>query len=396
MPLATPNPADLPLPSAELLAHSACLESRIRARIDAAGGCLPFDRFMEMVLYEPGLGYYVSGLRKFGAAGDFITAPETSTLFGACLARQYQPILSRIHGADILEFGAGSGALAAQTLAELERLGSLPDRYLILDISPELRSRQRATLEKQVPHLSSRVDWLDRLPEPGFRGIAVANELLDAMPVHRFRITDRGLAEICVTADEQGLRCTTTEPGPDLAGAVQTLRQHCAPLAPDYESEINLRLPPWLANLGSILEQGLILLIDYGYPCQEYYHPQRDRGTLMCHYRHRAHDDPLRLIGLQDITAQVDFSAAARAGTGAGLELAGYTTQAHFLLGCGLDKLVADSDPNDLARHLALMQEVKRLTLPSEMGERFKVLGLTRNIAFPLQGFALNDLRNRL
>ena len=217
------------------------------------------------------------------------------------------------------------------------------------------------------------------------------------MPVHRFRVAEDGIAEIFVAyADHGFFAVPESVASPGLSAGVQAIRETCAPLTPGYESEINLRLGPWLTAVGAILERGLMLLIDYGYPCGEYYHSQRTQGTLMCHYRHRAHGDPYSLIGLQDITAHVDFSAVARAAADAGLDLAGYTTQAHFLLGSGLETLIADSDPNDLARHLALMQEVKRLTLPSEMGERFKVLGLSRGISSPLAGFNLNDLRGRL
>jgi SAM-dependent MidA family methyltransferase len=385
---------ELPQPAPEALAHSQALLAVIRRELQERGGRMPFDRYMELALYAPGLGYYTAGARKFGAAGDFVTAPEISPLFGRCLARQAQQVFQALGGGELLEFGAGTGRLAADLLAELERLGSLPERYRIVDLSPDLRERQRATLAAEVPHLLERVVWLDGFPEPGFRGVVVANELLDAMPVHRFRIDAEGIREQLVGWEGERLVSGWDSPrSPGLESAVARLR--LAPTEP-YESEINLRAAPWLLELSRVLAAGAVLLIDYGYPRSEYYHPQRTAGTLMCHYRHRAHSDPLLYPGLQDITAHVDFTALAEAGQAAGLGVSGFTTQAHFLLACGLDRMVADSDPNDTRAHLALVQGVKRLTLPSEMGERFKVLALSRGVDLPLLGFGGRDLRDRL
>ncbi len=400
MPSPPPPPADapdgLPPPDAAAREHSARLGALIRAEIQAAGGRIPFDRFMELALYAPGLGYYVAGSRKFGSEGDFVTAPEVSPLFGQCLAAQCEQVLGELGGGDILEFGAGSGRLAADLLAELERRGGLPGRYLILELSPELRQRQQQLLARELPGLCERVHWLERMPER-LRGLVLANELLDAMPVHRFRIGPEGPEEEFVGWDGQGPAARFGPPAsPGLRQAIQELQAEGVALEPGYHAEINLRLGAWLRALASSMDEGAALLIDYGYPRRELLHPQRTMGTLMCHYRHRAHADPYRLLGLQDITAHVDFTAVAEAGTAAGLALAGYTTQAHFLFGSGLEALLARSDPADVANHLTQVQGVRRLTLPNEMGEAFKVLALGRGLHQPLIGFSFQDLRGRL
>jgi SAM-dependent MidA family methyltransferase len=393
----TGSPTELPLPTTEAQEHSLRLVRQIRDEMERQDGRLGFDRFMELALYAPGLGYYTAGARKFGEAGDFVTAPEISPLFARCLARQCRELLDRLGGGEILEFGAGSGALAADLLLELEILEFLPKRYLILEISPDLKERQRETLEAQAPHLLERVIWLDHMPEQGFRGVVVANEVLDAMPVHRFRVEADGVREGFVRWSGERFEAFWDQPAtPGLADAVTALQKQVGKLGEGYESELNLRAGPWLEALGERMAAGALLLIDYGYPASEYYHPQRSSGSLMCYYRHRAHGDVLALPGLQDITAHVDFSAVAAAGLDAGFELAGYTNQANFLLGCGLDQLVTDSDPYDIKVHMALMQGVKRLTLPSEMGERFKVLCLSRGIEGPLMGFGMRELSGRL
>ena len=386
----------LPQPDLQASAHSNRLTVEIRRAIEATGGLLPFDRFMELALYAPGLGYYAAGARKFGETGDFVTAPEVSPLFGRCLARQCSQVLAELGGGELLEFGAGSGALAAQLLAEIERLEQLPSRYLILELSAELRARQRQTLAARVPGLLERVVWLERLPAAGYRGVVLANELLDAMPVQRFRAAQGRILEQYVAWQSDGFYRVWSEPSsPEFADAVGGLLERLGGRE-DYESEINLRASAWLASVAEFIQSGLLLLVDYGYSCAEYYHPQRNRGTLMCHYRHRAHPDPLLLPGLQDITAHVDFSALADAALRQRLHIGGWTTQAAFLMGCGLEALLAGSDPEDVRNHLQLMQGVKMLTLPSEMGERFKVLGLTRGLKQPLIGFGVRDLSDRL
>lgn len=389
-----PAVSHLPQPGAEAAAHSRRLTRVIREAVGAAGGQLPFDRFMELALYASGLGYYAAGARKFGVAGDFVTAPEVSPLFGRCLARQCAQVFTALESGELLEFGAGSGLLAAQLLAELQVLGRLPSRYLILELSPELRARQRQTIAERVPRLLARVHWLEQLPAAGFRGVVLANELLDAMPVQRFRLAHGKILEQYVGWQEDAFKLIWSDPT-DLAlsEAVSALQLG---EREDFESEINLRASAWLASLAERFEAGLLLLIDYGYTRSEYYHPQRDRGTLMCHYRHRAHGDPLLMPGLQDITAHVDFTALAEVALARGLQVAGWSTQASFLIGCGLETLLSDSDPEDVRAHLQLMQAVKMLTLPSQMGERFKVLGLTRSMQLPLLGFSVRDLRDRL
>jgi SAM-dependent MidA family methyltransferase len=385
-----PDPRALPPPTAEEQAHSSKLQQLIREEIAACGGLISFARFMELALYAPGLGYYAAGKHKFGAAGDFVTAPEMGSLFARCLARPCQSILARLGGGDILEAGAGSGALAADLLLELEALDRLPESYLILELSNELRDRQAETLRHKVPRLLKRVHWLDALPVE-FHGVILANELLDAMPVERFRITEDGVRQLHVAWETE--RFVWREKPAD--EAIQARIEPLA-LSPGYTSEINLQAEAWVRCAADILKQGVMLLVDYGFPRAEFYHPQRTDGTLMCHYRHRAHDDPLKLIGLQDITAHVDFTAIAEAGIGTGLSLLGYTSQAAFLIGCGLEQLMSASDPEDVRAHLELTQQVKKLTSPHEMGELYKVIALGRGIHEPCPGFAVHDRRGRL
>ncbi|VAX10379.1 SAM-dependent methyltransferase, MidA [hydrothermal vent metagenome] len=386
--------AELPEPTPDACKHSARLVDLIRNEIEKSSGRMPFDRYMELALYAPGLGYYTAGARKFGEAGDFVTAPEISPLFAHCVARQCNQVFDELGGGDLLEVGAGTGALATDLLLGLETLGTLPRRYLILEVSPDLRERQHEAIQARAPHLLARVEWLDLLPEPGFRGMVVANELLDAMPVSRFRVEETGMREGFVCWGNNRFQTSWGEPSTQgLTNAIASLQES---LAVGYESEINLRADYWLQALSRCMDAGAVLLIDYGYPRSEYYHPQRSMGTLLCHYRHRAHDDPFILPGLQDITAHVDFTAVAKAGLDAGFKLAGYTTQAHFLLGCGLDSLLMASDPNDIKAHMTLMQGVKRLTMPTEMGERFKAVALTREVEASLIGFSLRDLSGHL
>lgn len=355
---------------------------------------MPFERFMELALYAPGLGYYSAGARRFGAGGDYVTAPEITPLFARCLARQCQQILLRT-GGDILELGAGSGTMAADLLTELEALGCLPDRYRILEVSGALRVQQWETLSHRIPHLLSRVVWLDGLPEAGLHGVILGNEVLDALPVRRFRMTAQGPRPLCVAWEEPGFVWRLGSDDPSLDEAVHEIVSDIgAELPTGYESEINRLLLPWLASLAECLSAGLILLIDYGYPRREYYHWQRAMGTLLCHYRHHVHDDPLILVGLQDITASVDFTAVATAAVAAGLRVAGYTSQSYFLFGCGLETILSEVVERD--DYLEFVRQVKLLTLPSEMGERFKAIGLTKGWEAPLRGFGGFDERGRL
>jgi SAM-dependent MidA family methyltransferase len=380
----------LPEPTAEERQHSAALAGAIRSIIDQSGGVIPFVRFMELALYQPGLGYYAGGRRKFGAAGDFVTAPELGHVFALCLARQCQEILKHTTG-DILEAGAGSGALAADLLLELERLDSLPAHYRILELSHELRTRQAETLRTRAPHLLARVQWLDTLPEPGFRGIVLGNELLDAMPVERFRMHGTHVARLGVGVGDDHFEWRELPADSALVKRVLAFQ-----LADGYESEIGLAAEGWVRSVADILEHGVLLLIDYGFPRSEFYHPDRSRGTLMCHYRHHAHPDPLRLVGLQDITAHVDFSAIAAAARETGLDLHGYASQAMFLIGCGLDEVTSHLFSDDLRAQLTVASEIKKLTLPHEMGELFKVIAFGRGAVGALRGFAVQNRQARL
>ena len=379
---------DLPAPGADALAHSRRLAGHIRDAIAAAGGRIPFSRYMDLALYAPGLGYYSAGARKFGAAGDFITAPELSPLFSRCLARQCAEVLREVPQGSILELGAGSGLMAADLLLELQALGALPAEYLILEVSADLRERQRQTLIAKATALASRVRWLDAPPE-NFTGAMVGNEVLDALAVERFLKRPGGFDEYCVRVEGDGFAWETRPAGEQLAATLAAFETTlAAPLGSGYVSEMNLRLTPLVSSLAASLECGALILMDYGYPRAAYYHPERSMGTLMCHYRQRAHDDPFLYPGLQDITAHVDFTAVAEAGTSSGLELAGYTTQAHFLMALGVAGL-GGAD-------MKTAQQVKLLTLPEEMGERFKAIGFTKGIETVLSGFALRDLSRQL
>ncbi|MBI4937201.1 MAG: SAM-dependent methyltransferase [Nitrosomonadales bacterium] len=405
-------PASLPLPSPLAQAHSGQLCSLIHSDIAAHGGWVPFARFMELALYAPGLGYYTAGARKFGEAGDFVTAPEISPLFGRTLARQAAEIME--HSVPhILELGAGSGKLALDMLGELEKRGALPESYAILEVSPDLRDRQQALLRERLPHLSSRLHWLDALPEK-LSGTVIANEVLDALPVHlvhwRTREEEASFKESSPTLTlpqrerghvlfERGVAINGEEfawqerplENPELLQIAQTLS------VPDgYLSEISLAARGLTASLCDRLQQGVLLFVDYGFGAGEYYHPQRNRGTLMCHYRHRAHDDPFYLPGLQDITAHVDFTAIAETAIDAGAHLLGYTSQAFFLLNCGITDLLAEADPENLRGYLPLSSQLQKLTSPAEMGELFKVMALGKGVEWELRGFARGDLSRLL
>jgi len=381
------------------LSASRRLEELIGAEAEARGGTLPFDRFMELALYAPGLGYYVAGAQKFGRGGDFQTAPAISPLFGYCLARQAQEVLAALGEGDILELGSGSGELAADILAGLADQGCLPRRYLILEPGPELRERQRTLIAARHPSLLDLVHWISQLPQD-FSGVMIANEVMDAFPVHRFQVSGPGqLAEVLIRPGDQGWEECLGAPCPALARAVEALWDRGLACAPGYASEINLRLGPWIELLASSLKAGLLLLIDYGYVQGDYYRPERDMGTLMCHYRHQAHANPYVYLGLQDITAHVDFTAAARAGQAAGLELAGFTTQAHFLIALGLEGLLAkalEGLAGESGDVLELLLSAKQLVSPDAMGERFRVLGLSKGLSLTWRGFTLRDLRGRL
>jgi len=378
--------------------HSERLQNVIREEISSTGA-MPFDRFMELALYAPGLGYYTAGSQKFGAAGDFVTAPEISALFSQCLANQCAEVLrqvsSEVSVADILEFGAGSGIMAAHILLHLEKLACLPQRYLILDLSPDLKQRQQRTIKKLAPHLIEKVIWISELPD-SFHGVMLGNEVLDAMPVSIFQKQQDKFMEQVVVVKDNDLSPQWQAVPEQLHLRLRQLEQSYGRFAEGYTSEINLRLDGWIKSLADCLHSGAIILIDYGYAGHEYYHADRNMGTLICHYQHRAHDDPLKLIGLQDITANVDFSAVKQAAEVNGLQVAGFTPQANFLVSSGIETLLSVYDPNDTETFIAISQGVKVLMLPSEMGERFKVIGLVKGIDQALSGFNMRDLSDRL
>lgn len=386
----------LPVPDAKSRARSDELSLQLQGEI-ARFGPMPFSRYMERVLYTPELGYYCSDAPKFGAAGDFLTAPEISPLFARCLARVMADVLRTINADEVVEVGAGSGSMAVDLLQTLAQGARPLRRYSILETSAALRRLQKDTFAARAPSLANRVRWLDHLPEHGFRGVLVANEVLDAMPANRFRITRDGVREWHVGWESGDFTWTLAVPADlKLAQTVTAIQRHLdEPLPQPYDSEVNLRHTPWIQSLAQRLASGLILLVDYGYGRREYYHPQRNSGTLVCYYRHRAHDEPLLFPGLQDISVHVDFTTIAEAADEAGLEIAGFTTQASFLIATGLTELIAEGIPNGAHHHKGIGQ-AKRLILPGEMGESVKVMALTRGVSAPLGAFGWRDLRNRL
>lgn len=397
MPLS--QPASLPNPSAEAVVLSEALVADIVGAVSANGGWLPFDRYMDRALYAPGLGYYTAGSVNFGAAGDFVTAPELGTLFSLTLARQLSQVLEHLRGGDILEFGAGSGVLAANLLAELERLGTLPEHYFILELSPDLRERQREAIAARAPAVLSRVTWLTRWPEAPLRGVVLANEVLDAMPIRVFELDDGKVLERGVGLSAKGLDWVSRQADAEFEAAVrQLLPLPLAQYPMGYRGELNERMMPWFERLGMMLGQGLVLLIDYGGVAADIYRPARINGTLRTYYRQRLLEAPFWRPGLCDLTADVNFTAVALAAEGAGFEVAGFAPQSQILLTGGLETVFGEAfaaTTDEIAR-IRLTQEVKHLTLPDEMGERFWGLALVKDYAGPLPGFEARDYRYRL
>jgi len=387
----------LPVPEREALLQSEKLISHIKDLIKQQGGMIGFDQYMSNALYEPGLGYYSAGSCKFGAEGDFVTAPEISPLFAQCLAYQCAQVLNELDSGAILELGAGTGKMASDLLLELEKLGLLPESYFILEVSADLKQRQQQLLNETIPHLVEKVVWLDALPDKPFTGLILANEILDALAVRRFKKMSASFKELKVGLNNDAFIWVEDDVDAELEKALVQLEGELpAPLAEGYISEINTDIKKWLSGLESVLEQGVILFIDYGYSNAEYYHAERTDGSLLCHYRHRVHADPFFYPGLQDITASVNFTAVAESADSLGLHVNGYTNQAYFLFGCGLENLFANIDSLDIKSQTEIAQQVRKLTLPEEMGERFKVMALTKNYEQPLTGFSMLDLRNRL
>ncbi len=379
----------LPQPSPEALAQSGHLVDRLRSLIDSQGGWISFATYMAEALYTPGLGYYSGGAHKFGPGGDFITAPELTPLFGQALASQVQQIMD-LSAPQVIEAGAGTGLLAADLLLELERRGALPERYAILEVSGELRERQFDTLAAKVPHLASRVHWLDGLPER-FSGALVANEVLDVMPVHLIAWRPEGIFERGVALGDEGNFVWADQPATGKVAEAAAALGLALPEEGEYVSELNLAGRAWVAEWAARLDQGAMLLVDYGYPRAEYYLPSRSTGTLLCYFRHHAHGDPFLWPGLNDITAFVDFTAIAEAGFDAGLDVLGYTDQANLLFNCGVLECLARRAPEEGADYIRAAKALQRLTGPHEMGELFKVIALGRGISQPLIGFLRGD-----
>ncbi len=389
-----PTQSALPAPNADARAHSAQVAAHIRAEIAAAGGWITFAHYMQLALYAPGLGYYAAGAAKFGAAGDFVTAPEMTPFFARALAVQVAAILDATAQREILELGAGSGRLAADLLVALAARDALPSRYLILEPSPDLRERQRSTIARDAAAHAHRVAWLDALPE-SVAGAVLANEVLDAVPVHLVARRGTAICErgVVVSGDPSAAFAWEERPAGARLCALAAAR---LPAGADYLSEVNPAAEALVQSMSNRVAAGAVLLIDYGFPAAEYYHPQRSAGTLMCHYRHRSHGDPFAWPGLTDITAHVDFSAMAVAGARAGLSVAGFAAQAPFLLGCGiLDALAAVGAPDSVA-YIKAAAPVQKLLSPAEMGELFKVLALARSEGIAWPGFALADRTGRL
>lgn len=389
------RPDRLPEPDTLSAEHSLRVARHLRARIEEAGGSLSFAEYMQEVLYAPGLGYYAAGTTKFGAAGDFVTAPEVSPLFGRVVARQCAEVFERLGGGAILELGAGTGRLAVDVLARLASLDALPEEYRILEVSPELSARQASTIEAEIPELRDRVRWLDGLPV-SHRGVVIANEVLDALPVERF-VRRESVRQLRIADKDGEFHFVEANAPPLLRDAVFAIEDSLSrALERGYTSEVSLGTGPWVSELVASLEKGVILLFDYGLPRREHYAPDRHEGWLRCHFRHRAHNDPLILPGIQDITAWVDFTAVAAAAADGGADIAGFVTQSSFLMNGGLDAEMAFSDDAPLERQLALSEQVKMLTLPGAMGEAFKCLAISKRFDEPLTAFRHADRTHTL
>ncbi|ANO52243.1 class I SAM-dependent methyltransferase [Woeseia oceani] len=387
---------NLPEPHPDSLQHSKRVSASLVRAIETAGGSISFGEFMQHALYAPGLGYYVAGTRKFGADGDFVTAPEVSPLFGRVLATQCAAVLSGIAGGRILELGAGSGALAVQILQKLEELDCLPERYQILDVSADLRDRQQQLIREQLPSMLGRVEWIQQLPA-GFRGVVVANEVADALPVERFIKVDGEVAQLRVALDESGFVWRVATAPEWLTAGVRAIEKDLGSELPaGYQSEFSPGLQGWIGDLADSVQDAVVLLFDYGIARHEYYAPDRNSGWLRCYFRHHAHDDPLLYPGIQDLTAWVDFTAVAEAADGAGMTVGSYVTQSQFLLHGGLAEEMADFDKLDQRQQYELSRAVKLLTLPGEMGEHFKCLALSKGSASVPAAITVSDRRHVL
>jgi len=391
--------SDRDLPASALAAHAE-LVARIRARMAQQQGRISYAEYVEMALFEIGVGYYDSGQVQFGDKGDFVTAPEISPLFSRCLAHNAIAVLQHLGGGSVLEFGAGAGTMAGEILLEMERQACVPKNYFIVERSTKLRIRQQTNITAHAPHLVHRVQWLDNAPDD-FSGAVFANELLDAFPVQRVRLhRDAPAQEFYVVWDEKdaGFAWALDEiddpVARTLAAQIPLDWTQCAHT--HYDTEVHVAAYHWLRELAARVASGAIMLIDYGYPRSEYYLPERDEGTIVCYFQHQAHDNPLVLTGIQDLTAHVEFSTLAEAAQEYGLDVAGFTTQGHFLLSSGLEDMVGDVIKTSARDFLPIIQQIKRLVMPTGMGEMFKVLGLTKHYTGPLPGFRINNRLDRL
>jgi len=387
---------DLPEPTVDEIAHSQKLSELIKQEIVAAGGWINFEQYMQLALYAPGLGYYTGGAQKFGEQGDFITSPEISPLFAQTLANPLASLLEKIPDAKIIEFGAGSGKLAADLLQALADLNRLPDAYLIIELSAELQQRQKQTIKRKAPQWLERVQWLSQLPEIPVNGIVIANEVIDAMPVQRFSYSDKNVKLLGVEISGQALQLSYKNADQEMAQKINALSAGFNNVGHPYNSEINCHINPWIKSVSQCIKKGALYLIDYGYPRSEYYSEDRHMGTFLGYYKHRSMDAPLWYPGLQDLTAFVDFTEVAEAAIENGFDVDGFTSQGNFLLNAGLAKIVDDIETSDDVQRLKLAQQMKTLSLPGEMGERFKVLGLSKGLDENIPGFELRDFRYRL
>ncbi len=385
----------LPKPDTDSAAHSRQCADYIRARIENAGGSISFAEYMQLALYAPGLGYYAAGASKFGAEGDFVTAPEISSLFSYVVARQCAEVLAQVEGSAILEFGAGSGRLAVDVLTKLDELDALPDRYRILEVSADLKERQEQLFEAEAAAYLGRVEWINAIPER-HSGVIIANEVLDALPVERF-VRRASVCQLRVSANNDGFEFLEADAPRKLVAAIEAIEAGLGERLPDgFRSEVSLGAPGWVSDVVAALRDGVAFFFDYGVSRREYYAPDRIDGWLRCHFRHHAHNDPLILPGIQDITAWVDFTALAEAANAAGADIAGFVNQAQFLISGGLDAELQNMMQSPPERQLELSGQVKLLTLPGEMGENFKCLGISRGTVARPSAFTTADRTHTL
>ena len=394
--LSVPNSL-LPSPDSKAQSHSEKLSAYIKKMIDRHGGSIGFDEYMDLVLYQQDLGYYSSGNQKFGPRGDFVTAPEISPLFSKCLASQCAQILGDFEDPCILEIGAGTGTMAKDLLLVLEKSNSLPEKYFIFEISSDLKLKQQKLLKQYIPRYIDRIIWIDSLPERKFNGLVLANEVLDALPVKRFKKESDLFKEVKVSFTGNDFYWVDAPASHELTNALEKIEDELLkPFPENYCSEININLKIWLDSIQSVMGKGVILFIDYGYSMSDYYHPERSDGNLLCYYRHHVHDDPFFYPGLQDITTSVDFTSVAKNAEEIGLNISGYTNQSYFLISCGLDDLVPDMSLLNTKSQTQISKELRTLLMPDEMGERFKFMALTKKYNKELLGFSKIDQRNQL